>query len=110
MVTTRQYDVLAAAAASPGVSQHKLMLATGIDRSTLADIVRRLCRTGLLTRRRTREDARAYAVTLTSEGEIMLAQMAVLSRQVDKEIAKPLSASEQATLRALLERMATAEQ
>ncbi|MFZ1102753.1 MAG: helix-turn-helix domain-containing protein, partial [Hyphomicrobiaceae bacterium] len=38
---------------------------TGIDRSTLADIVRRLTRKGLLQRCRTNEDARAYAVRLT---------------------------------------------
>lgn len=41
---------------------------TGIDRSTLADIVARLLRRGLLQRRRTKEDARAYAVKLSPQG------------------------------------------
>ena len=45
---------------------------TGIDRSTLADIIRRMLRKGLLQRKRTKEDARAYSVRLTEEGRQLL--------------------------------------
>jgi DNA-binding MarR family transcriptional regulator len=41
---------------------------TGIDRSTLAEIVGRLLGRGLIHRRRAKEDARAYAIKLTSQG------------------------------------------
>ena len=44
------------------------MAQTGIDRSTLADVVRRLVEKGLLQRKRTRNDARKYAVRLTPKG------------------------------------------
>ena len=61
-VTPRQLAVLMTVAQNEGLNQSELVEGTGIDRSTLADIVRRLVERGLLHRRRTREDARAYAV------------------------------------------------
>ena len=67
-LTPRQYAVLVTVAQNEGVSQTRLVEKTGIDRSTLADIVRRMLKKGLLQRRRTKEDARAYAVKLTDEG------------------------------------------
>ncbi len=67
-LTPRQYAVLVAVSQNEGVSQTHLVEKTGVDRSTLADIVRRMLKKGLLQRRRTKDDARAYAVKLTEEG------------------------------------------
>src|SRR5215510_8853476 len=66
-LTPRQLAVLTTIAQHEGLSQTGIVDRTGIDRSTLADIVRRLQKKGLLQRRRTKEDARAYAVKLTEE-------------------------------------------
>ncbi|MEQ8265956.1 MAG: MarR family winged helix-turn-helix transcriptional regulator, partial [Parvibaculum sp.] len=41
---------------------------TGIDRSTLADMISRMIKNGMLARKRTAEDARANAVRLTAAG------------------------------------------
>jgi DNA-binding MarR family transcriptional regulator len=71
-LTPRQLAVLVSAGANPGLNQTRLTELTGIDRSTLADLVKRLQRKGLLQRRRTRADARAYAVKLTDEGHGIL--------------------------------------
>jgi DNA-binding MarR family transcriptional regulator len=68
LLTPRQFVVLQAVAESDGLSQTAIMAATGIDRSSMADLVRRLVSLGLLRRRRTRQDARQYAVRLTREG------------------------------------------
>jgi DNA-binding MarR family transcriptional regulator len=51
-----------------GLTQTDLVERTGIDRSTLADIVARLLARGLIHRRRAKEDARAYAIKLTAQG------------------------------------------
>ena len=67
-LTARQLAVLLAVADNEGLSQTDLVERTGVDRSTLADIVKRLKGKGLLQRKRTKEDARAYAVKLTEEG------------------------------------------
>ena len=67
-LTPRQFAVLVAVSQNEGLSQTNLVRLTGIDRSTLADIVRRMLRKNLLQRRRTKDDARAYSVKLTEEG------------------------------------------
>lgn len=67
-LTPRQFAVLVAVAGNEGQSQTDLVEMTGIDRSTLADIIRRMLKKGLLSRKRTRTDARAYAVRLTPQG------------------------------------------
>ncbi|NJM56122.1 MAG: winged helix-turn-helix transcriptional regulator [Verrucomicrobiae bacterium] len=67
-MTPRQYAVLKAVESSVEPSQTTLVEMTGIDRSTVADIVRRLVERGLLQRRRTRRDARMYALRLTAKG------------------------------------------
>jgi MarR family transcriptional regulator, temperature-dependent positive regulator of motility len=71
--TPRQFTVLQAVANADGLSQTAIMQATGIDRSGTAELVRRLVSSGLLQRRRTKEDARVYAVRLTPQGRKMLA-------------------------------------
>ena len=71
-LTPRQYAVLVSVAENEGLSQTGLVERTGIDRSTLADIIRRMLRKGLLQRKRTKEDARAYSVRLTEDGRQLL--------------------------------------
>jgi len=85
-LTPRQYAVLVAVSQNEGVSQTLLVEKTGVDRSTLADIVRRMLKKGLLQRRRTKEDARAYAVKLTEDGWRVLRATDPLARRVDDKI------------------------
>lgn len=85
-LTPRQYAVLVAVSQNEGLSQTHLVEKTGVDRSTLADIVRRMLKKGLLQRRRTRDDARAYAVKLTEEGWRILKTVDPLAKRVDDKI------------------------
>lgn len=85
-LTPRQYAILLTVAQNEGLSQTHLVEKTGIDRSTLADIVRRLLKKGLLQRRRTKDDARAYAVKLTEEGSRILKSAEPMARKVDDRI------------------------
>lgn len=65
---------------------------TGIDRSTLADIVRRLVERELLRRRRTKRDARMYAVALTERGEAMLKAATPAATEVDEHVKRIVGA------------------
>lgn len=67
-LTPRQFIVLVAVNEAEGLSQTDLVNRTGIDRSTLADMVARMIDRGLLMRKRTKEDARANSVRLTAAG------------------------------------------
>ena len=64
-LTKQQFTVLAALEHNDGVSQTALVEITGIDRSTLAEMVRRMLDKGLLSRERTEEDQRANAVAIS---------------------------------------------
>src|SRR5688572_10183605 len=85
-LTPRQYAVMTAIANSEEPSQTTLVERTGIDRSTMADIVRRLTARGLVRRRRTRRDARRYAVRLTDKGEGALRMAEPAARTTDEKI------------------------
>lgn len=89
-LTPRQLAVLVSVAEQEGLSQTHLVEKTGIDRSTLADIVRRMLKKGLLQRRRTREDARAYAVKLTEEGRRVLDKAGPMALRVDERVLSAL--------------------
>jgi MarR family transcriptional regulator, temperature-dependent positive regulator of motility len=85
-LTPRQYAVLVTVSNDEGLNQTQLVERTGIDRSTMADLIRRMLRKGILQRRRTREDARAYAVKLTALGTQTLEAVEPVSRRVDAQI------------------------
>jgi MarR family transcriptional regulator, temperature-dependent positive regulator of motility len=91
-LTPRQLVVLMMVAENEGVSQTILVDRTGIDRSTLADVVRRLKKKGWLQRRRTPQDARAYAVKLTDEGRGVLRTAEPLARRINDKVLGALPA------------------
>jgi len=82
-VTQRQHAVLAAVAEREGAAQADLVAATGIDRSTLADMVARMIDKGLLARERSALDARANSVRLTEEGRAALEAIAPKTAAAD---------------------------
>jgi len=71
-LTPRQLAVMMVIGDKGGLNQTELVDRTGIDRSTMADLVARLTRRGLVQRRRTKEDARAYAIKLSQQGARLL--------------------------------------
>lgn len=105
-VTPRQLAVLTAVARTPSISQTEIVHATGIDRSTLADIVRRLVRQGYLHRNRTREDARAYAVRLTEKGGALVAEMGAHAAKAEASLLERLSPADRGRLIDLLRQLA----
>ena len=87
-ITQRQFAVLAASEARDGATQADLVRITGIDRSTLADMARRMIEKGLLERQRSALDARANAVRLTEAGRIALADAAPKMAAADAKLLK----------------------
>jgi DNA-binding MarR family transcriptional regulator len=85
-ITQRQYTVLAAAAAADGQTQNDLVRATGIDRSTLADLVARMLAKGLLERQRSATDARANTVRLSDAGRQALSASAGPAAAADEKL------------------------
>ncbi len=90
-ITQRQFAVLAAVAEREGLTQTDLVQATGVDRSTLADMIARMIARGLLDRERSDADARANTVRLTEAGRTALAQAAPRVAAADARILAALS-------------------
>lgn len=84
--TQRQFAVLEAVSQRAGLTQTDLVKATGIDRSTLADLVSRMTAKGMLDRERSSLDARAKAVRLSAAGEAALAAARPRVIAADKRI------------------------
>jgi DNA-binding MarR family transcriptional regulator len=99
-ITLRQFAVLAAIAEKPGRSQTDLVGATGVDRSTLADMITRMEKRGWILRVTAADDARANAVTLASGGRAALAAAVPHAKAADDAI---LEAIPRADRRAFLD-------
>lgn len=89
-VTLRQTIVLAAIGEAEGCSQADLVVATGIDRSTLAEMVARMERRKLIERAPAQKDMRAKAVRLTALGRMRLADAIPAIRQADEKLLEAL--------------------
>jgi DNA-binding MarR family transcriptional regulator len=97
-ITQRQFTVLAAASGSEGLTQNDLVRATGIDRSTLADLVGRLLAKGLLSRERSSTDGRANTVRLSAAGRQALDVAGNAAAAGDKRLLDLLSPKKRESL------------
>ncbi len=85
-LTQRQFAVLEVVSLKSGLTQTDLVRATGIDRSTLADLVARMTTKGLLDREKSAADARAKAVSLSAAGQAALDAARPKVEAADKRI------------------------
>ncbi|CAN5460528.1 MarR family transcriptional regulator [soil metagenome] len=108
-VTQRQFAVLAAVAENEGVTQTGLVRATGIDRSTLADMVARMITKGHLERQRSDLDARANTVSLTPAGAAVLEESRPKVAMADARILALLKPSKREGFLELLSDMAVSD-
>jgi DNA-binding MarR family transcriptional regulator len=104
--SSREYAVLEAVANADGLNQTAIMTATGLDRSSTADVVRRMVAKGLLRRRRTRRDIRQYAVRLTPTGEELCRIGQAAARAVEEDLFARLTRTQKDTFAATLRTLA----
>jgi DNA-binding MarR family transcriptional regulator len=104
-LTKQQFTVLAAVEQNEGVSQTDLVGLTGIDRSTLAEMIRRMIDKGLLDRERTENDQRANAVRIAAAGKKALRSARSASERVERMLLAGLSATDRGKLLKMLTAM-----
>jgi DNA-binding MarR family transcriptional regulator len=93
-LTKQQYLVLTALDHYDGASQTMLVDATGIDRSTLADMVQRMLKRGLLSRSRTEKDARSNAISITPAGRRALRGARLAAERAERALLELLPPAE----------------
>lgn len=104
-LTIRQFIVLSIVAGEENLSQNLICEKTGIDRSTMADIVKRLVTRGWLARRRSRRDARMYAIRLTDAGRKELDRATPVAQGVDANLVCGLNLKQRQDLNGGLKRI-----
>jgi DNA-binding MarR family transcriptional regulator len=77
---------------NPGISQTALSRANGRDKSSLTPVLNDLARRGLIIRRRTRTDQRAYRLTLTPAGRRLLAELTRCARAHERNLDRIIGA------------------
>lgn len=86
VLTARQFAILYVVSCKEGLSQSALVQKTGIDRSTLAEIIKRMIKKGYISRRRMKEDGRAYSVKITENGMHALKLAEPIVKRIDEKI------------------------
>jgi len=105
-LTRSQFSVLNAVKQSGGGgTQSALVAVTGIDRSSIADLVGRLIKRGWLQRGRAEHDKRAYSVQLTAKGAAVFAAAEPAARQTADLLLAPLSQAERLRFLSALEKI-----
>lgn len=101
-VTLRQTVLMAAIAEAEGASQSDLVRITGVDRSTLAEMMARMESRGLIVRAAAADDGRAKSVRLTAMGRRKLDLGVPAIRVVDRALLAAISTPRRAAFQAIL--------
>ncbi|MEU0132767.1 MarR family transcriptional regulator [Streptomyces sp. NPDC006296] len=105
-ITSPQFAVLNALTAEPGLDQRTVGERVGLDRSTVAEVVARLVRRGLLDKIRAPQDGRRSLLRLTDEGVRTHTRLARRTAGMNQLFLGPLSADERTVLLDLMRRVA----
>jgi DNA-binding MarR family transcriptional regulator len=104
-LTKQQYSVLCAVADRPDIEQADLIDVAISTKATLAEMLMRMEKRGLLVRKPGIHDRRRRFISLTGAGEEALNRGRPAANEVDSKFLNRLSAEEQQTLVQLLQKM-----
>ena len=101
-ITPIQFAILTVLYGGRALDQITLSTAVGIDRTSGADIIKRLYRRGLVERVASTEDRRARLVHITGEGQALVRRMQPHMERAQERLISPLSPAEQAMFNELI--------
>jgi DNA-binding MarR family transcriptional regulator len=92
----------------PGLDQRTVGERVGLDRSTIAEVISRLSRRGLLDKVRDPQDGRRFLLRLTDDGTRTHRKLSVRTARMNQVFLAPLTAEEQTVFFDLLQRVSDA--
>lgn len=105
-LTPRQFALLITLSQRPGLTQTELVEETGIDRSTVGDMIDRLVRRGLVRRRRSGRDQRANTLAILPAGTAAVREAVPAVERAQARIMAPLPPATRTAFMAALRLMA----
>ena len=103
------FGILSVVSANPGINQGAVGRGLGIQRANMVALINELVDLGLVERRISDDDRRAFALSTSPAGARMLAECLSRIRSHEEEMLSDLSAAERATLIALLTKVEAKE-
>ncbi|MET9800558.1 MarR family transcriptional regulator [Streptomyces sp. NPDC006368] len=107
-VTSPQFAVLNTLVGEDALDQRTVGERVGLDRSTIAEVVRRLADRGLIDKVRDPSDGRRSVLHLNDEGVRVHKRLAVRTARMNQIFLAPLDAAEQTVFLELLRRVSDA--
>lgn len=107
-ITPVQYAALQTVANTPGLDQRTLARSIGFDTSTIAGVIDRLEGRGLMQRNASPEDRRVRLLTLTDEGQRLLATVLPGMQRAQARMLAPLPEAERAEFMRMLRTLVAA--
>jgi len=107
-ITPVQFAALQTVCNTPGLDQRTLARSIGFDTSTTAGVIDRLEARGLLRRNASAEDRRVRLLTLTPEGQALLAQVVPAMHRAQARMLEPLPKPDRAEFMRMLRALVTA--
>lgn len=101
-ITPVQYGLLTTLSEQPNLDQTSLCAEVGVDRTTMADVLRRLEERGLVKREPSATDGRVKIANITAEGRETMKEMYASMREAQVRFLSPLGPREQATFIAMM--------
>jgi DNA-binding MarR family transcriptional regulator len=102
-LTPAQYGVLTVVAAEPGLDQTRLSRALAFDKVTVMRVLKGLEERGMVRRERSSVSRRQMTVSLTTEGETLLAAAREPAERAYQRLLSPLSPAQRRQLIELLQ-------
>lgn len=101
-ITPVQYGILTALSLNPWLDQTAIGYELGLDRTTSADVIKRLEEKGWVERRINPLDRRSRQALVTSEGLRIMALLKTSMARAQQRLLQPLSSEDQKTFMSLL--------
>lgn len=96
-ITPVQYGLLTTLSERPNLDQTSLCAEVGVDRTTMADVLRRLEERGLVKREPSPSDGRLKIANITARGRKTMKEMYASMREAQVKFLSPLDPKDQAT-------------
>ena len=85
-LTTSQYTILRSLSENPGSSQEELCKLTGGNKNNASALVKRMCTSGLIDKKKRKDDKRAFELYLSENGKCIFEEAVLLATTLRQNV------------------------
>lgn len=104
-LTRSKWSLIAVVARRPGTNQRVIAEALEMSEVSVGRLIEKLCKEGLLERRPSAGDRRAFSIHLMPPAQPLLQQLAEIAREAEEQMFRDISMEQLVVVRAALDKM-----